>query len=394
MGAVVHIAKTDDGALGLGTGNLDAGVPEGLQHQALRARRHGVDQFVKQGFRRDAAPLGNLLFVQAKLLLEPAHHPEAPRDLDFGVVVLRYGGLVRRNKRRGFQVAWCGGVDSGGCAVGQAGNFRRQATRANHLAGFVRSAGNDRRAFRNSGVQRHLRTDRADDGSSAHQFGQHGRMDRQHLPFPVGLGSPAALFVIERNVANLGRNRVHEFAGKAVVEVAREQQELVGLGPDLGLVLCDPVGLGLSLKKAHGIAHANGAKRRFPPPLELGRDIGSALIEPDHGRTQWFARLVQRNRGGALGRDDHTRHCALGHAGVGPQVLAGLAQGLPEGFGIVFHPARLRRLVAVDRHLRFVNQVAMRVKQQGAHALGAVVDGQQIALAHGVVSSGFAPGNW
>ena len=36
----------------------------------------------------------------------------------------------------------------------------------------------------------------------------------------------------------------------------------------------------------------------------------------------------------------------------------------------------------------------MRVKQQGAHALGAVVDGQQIALAHGVVSSGFAPGNW
>ena len=105
MSAGVHIAKTDDGALGLRSGNLDAWVPEWLQHQALRARRHGIDQFVKHGFRRDAALLRNLFFMQAKLLLEPAYHPEPPGDLDFSVVVLGNGCLVGRNEGRGFKIA-------------------------------------------------------------------------------------------------------------------------------------------------------------------------------------------------------------------------------------------------------------------------------------------------
>jgi hypothetical protein len=54
VGAGVHVAKADDGALGLGAGHLDAGVPEGLQHQALRARRHGVHQLVEQALGRHA----------------------------------------------------------------------------------------------------------------------------------------------------------------------------------------------------------------------------------------------------------------------------------------------------------------------------------------------------
>jgi hypothetical protein len=77
VGARVHVAKADDGALGLGAGHLDAGVPEGLQHQALRARRHGVHQLVEQALGRHAALSRQQLLVLAELLLEPAHHPEA-----------------------------------------------------------------------------------------------------------------------------------------------------------------------------------------------------------------------------------------------------------------------------------------------------------------------------
>ena len=122
--------------------------------------------------------------------------------------------------------------------------------------------------------------------------------------------------------------------------------------------------------------------------------LGAALVQPDDGRAQGLARLVQRNGGGALGGDDDTRHRTLGHTGVGPQVLAGLAQGLPKGLGVVFHPAGLGGLVGIDRYLRFVDQISMRIKQQGAHALCAVVDGQKIALAHDVCPSSFAVGNW
>jgi hypothetical protein len=45
------------------------------------------------------------------------------------------------------------------------------------------------------------------------------------------------------------------------------------------------------------------------------------------------------------------------------------------------------RLVGVDGDLGFVQQVAVQVEQQGAHALGAVVDGQDAGDGHGAVRS-------
>jgi len=157
--------------------------------------------------------------------------------------------------------------------------------------------------------------------------------------------------------------------------------------PEFRLVLRDPVGFGLALEKTHGVAHADGAQCRVPPPAQRRDRRGPSLVEPDHGRAQGLAVGIQCDGGAALGGDDHATDGFFWHPGVGPQQLAGLAQAAPEGLGVVFQPARLRRLVGVDGDLGFVQQVAVQVEQQGAHALGAVVDGQDAGDGHGAVRS-------
>ena len=67
--------------------------------------------------------------------------------------------------------------------------------------------------------------------------------------------------------------------------------------------------------------------------------FGAALVKPDHGGAQGQAVLVQRQRGGALRGDDQARDIALDDARGLPQLLAGLAQGLPEHIGVGLHPA-------------------------------------------------------
>jgi hypothetical protein len=111
--------------------------------------------------------------------------------------------------------------------------------------------------------------------------------------------------------------------------------------------------------------------------------FGAALVEPDHGGAQRLAVLVQRQRGAALGGDDEAGDVALVDAGGLPQLLAGLAQGLPEHVGVRSPSSRVGRLVG-DRYLGLVHQVALQVEQQGAHALRAVVDGEQVGGGHGV----------
>ena len=140
-------------------------------------------------------------------------------------------------------------------------------------------------------------------------------------------------------------------------------------------MLGDPVAFGFVLKEADGVHHANGPENDLPPPRQFRDFVSAALIQPDHGRAQRLALLVEHDGGGALRSDDNAGDGALGHCGFGPQLLAGLTHALPEGLGVVLQPAGLRRLVGIDRHLRFVNQVAMGIKKQSAHALGSVVNG-------------------
>ena len=382
VGARVHIAKSDHRALGFGPGDLDAGIPEGLQHQALRARRHAVDQGVEQAFWRDALLLRKLLLVQTKLLLEPAHHPEAARDLDLGAVVIRHGGLVGRDEARDFQVAFGGGVDGGGRTIRKAGDLRCQAACAYHFTGFVGGASNHRQALRQTTVLRCLGADCSDDGASGYQFGQHGGLDTHDLPLPVEPADPTTLLVIKGDVANLRSDGIDHTTGKAVIQVAREQKKFVGFGPDFGLLFGDPVAFGFVLKEVDRLQHADGPKSRFPPPRQFWDIFSAALIQPNDGGAQRLALLVEHDGGGALRGDDHAGDGTLGHRGLGPQLLTGLTQALPEGLGVVLQPTGLRRLVAVDSYLGLVDQIALQVKQQGAYALGAVVNGQQVGFAH------------
>ncbi len=252
-----------------------------------------------------------------------------------------------------------------------------------HFAGLVGGAGDHRQAFGDAGVVCGGGADGADRRAAGHQFGQHLARDRQRLPFPVEGRRPAALLVVEGNIADLAADRIDEAAGEAVVEVAREQQVFVGARPDLGLVLGDPAGFGFVAEEVDGVAHADGAKGRVPPPGQLRLGVGTALVEPDDGRAQRLAVLVEIDHRRPLRGDDQAAYRSLWHLAGRPQLQAGPAQGAPEFLGIVFDPARLRRLVAVDHHLRLGHQIAAQIEEQRAHALGAVVDGQQVIVAHG-----------
>jgi hypothetical protein len=207
--------------------------------------------------------------------------------------------------------------------------------------------------------------DAAEDGAGRQQFRQHFAPERQHLPLPVPGVGPAPALVVEGNVADLAGDRIGEAAGEAPVEVAREQQVFVGARPERRLLLRDPVGFGFAREVADGVAHAHRAQRHFPPPGQARVGVAAALVEPDDGGAQRLAMGIEVDHGGALGGDHQAADGRLGYAGVGPQALAGLAQRAPELLGIVFHPARLGRLVAVDLDLGLVDQVAAAGRRSG-----------------------------
>ena len=385
VGAGMHFAKADHRAFGFRPGHLDAGVPERLQHQAHRAGRHGIDQFVEQALGADATPVGLDFFMQAELFLEPVHHPEAAGDLDFRVVVSGHRRLERRDEARGLQVARRRGVDGGCGAEGKARDVGREATGADDFAGLVGGAGNHRQALRDAGIARGFGADHAESGAGRHQLRQHLALDGQALPFPVPRRRPAAALVVEGNVADLAGDRIDEAAGEAIVQVAGEQEVFVGLRPDRRLVLGDPVGFRFAGKVADGVAHADGTEGQFPPPGELRLGIAAPLIEPDNCGSQRVAVAVESDDRGALGGDDDAANRAPGNRSSGPELLTGLAKCCPELLGVVLHPARLRRLVAGDVDLRLVDQMPARVEDERPHALCAAVDGEKVILAQGAL---------
>ena len=81
----------------------------------------------------------------------------------------------------------------------------------------------------------------------------------------------------------------------------REQQHLVGIGPDVRLVLGDPVDLGLGAKVIHRGLQAREFEQPTPGPSDPPFDLGLPLIEPEHGRAQRLALLIHIDQGAALG---------------------------------------------------------------------------------------------
>ena len=148
----VHVAKTDDRALGLKPRLADARRPVGLQHQPHGTGRYAVDQLIKQRLGLDAQLLGPLHLAQAEFLLKPADHPEAAINHHLGIEVIRNRRRVWRDQRDGFQVRATRGVDGRRSAIGQTGRARLDTAGTKYLTGLVGTGGNQRQAFGNPGM--------------------------------------------------------------------------------------------------------------------------------------------------------------------------------------------------------------------------------------------------
>ena len=280
MRAGVHVTKADDRAFGLQPRFADARRPVGLQHQAHRAGRHAVDQLIEQRLGLYAKLLGALHLTQAKLLLKPTDHPETAINHHLGVEVIGNRRRVWRNQRNGFQVITASGVDRRRSAIGQARRARLHATGAEHLTGLVGTRCNQRQAFRNPGMSAGSSRDVAEQFARLAQLRQLLATHRHGLPFPVtGLG-PLQAFVVEWQISHATGQGIDKLAAQPMCEKPRKQQHLVRLGPDVRLVLGDPVNLGLGAKVIHRGLHPSDLEQPPPRPGDPPFDLGLTLVEP------------------------------------------------------------------------------------------------------------------
>ena len=217
-----------------------------------------------------------------------------------------------------------------------------------------------------------------------HQVGQHGRVHRHGLPFPVPAGRPVQALVVEGHVAHLAADRIDEAAGQAVGQVAGEEQVLVGLCPDLGLVGADPVGLGLGLQIGDGLGHARPGGRPSPtarrPASSPRCGAGRARRWPGAAAGRCASRLITVARWvvratPAIGVPHRhspapaDRWQAWQTACQNTSGSCSARPGAVEKYGSIGTRALASRLPA-------------QVEQQGAHALGAVIDGENEVLFH------------
>ncbi|MCY1414427.1 hypothetical protein D9M71_298780 [compost metagenome] len=294
--------------------------------------------------------------------------------------MVRNGGRIGRDQRHGFEVLVPGGIDGRRGAVGQAGDAGLHPAGAEHLASLVGAGGDQRQPFRNAGMASGLGRDAAQALAGLEQLRQLLAANRHGLPFPVPRCGPFQALVVEGQVSDLAGHRVDEAPAQAMAEEARQQQHLVGPRPDFGLVLRHPVGLGLGAEVVHRGFKAHGLEQPAPRPLDAPAHLGLALVQPEDGRAQRLALLIHIDHRAALGGEGHTAYQPAVDAHRGPQQAARLAQAFPVVLGVLLRPAGLAGIVGFERHLALADQVAVQVEQQRAHALGAVVDGQQIAL--------------
>ena len=213
----MYIAKTDDGTLGLRSGDAHAGIPEGLQHQPHGAGGRVVQEGLEQGFRTDTQLFGLLHFLLGELALEPVHHPVATLNDDFRVVAPRHGRAVGGDKRNGLHVAFVTGIEGGSGAIAEVANFRREGTGAKHFAGLVRPAGDHRQTDGNAGMSAGSGGDLAQCLAGCDQLGELLAGHPQGFPFQVVGRRPALPFVIKRDVAHLGGSTVTKLTGQPIV---------------------------------------------------------------------------------------------------------------------------------------------------------------------------------
>src|SRR3990167_7798127 len=165
-----------------------------------------------------------------------------------------------------------------------------------------------------------------------------------------------------------------------MAEKPGEQQDFIGLRADLRLVLRDPVDLGLGAKMIDRRLRAEQLEQPAPGPLDPAAHLGLALIEPEDRRAQRLAQRIDMDQRSTLGGQCHALDQPAVDIHRRPQPLAGLAEAGPVIFRVLLGPAGLSGIIGLEFHLALAEQIALQVEQQRTHALGAVIDGQQVAF--------------
>ena len=169
-------------------------------------------------------------------------------------------------------------------------------------------------------------------------------------------------------------------------EKTRKQQHLVRARCYLRLVLGDPVDLGLATKVIDRLFGAHQLEQPAPQALYPPGYFGTTLIEPENRRAQRRTLLVNMNDAAALGGHGHAADQAAVDVHLLPQQAEGLAEAGPVVLGVLLGPAWLAGEIGIQLDLALGEQVALSIEQQRPHALGAVVDAQQVAwFAQGVI---------
>jgi hypothetical protein len=142
-----------------------------------------------------------------------------------------------------------------------------------------------------------------------------------------------------------------------------------------------PVGLGLGPDVLNGAAQAAKPEDPAPRPPQGRQSPGFALVQPDDGRSQRLSVLADIDHGGTLGGQGHAGQRLPGHGAVAPQLLTGIAQGIPEHGGVLLGPARMGGDIGLERDLGLGRHLTIQIEHHGFQALGTVVDSQYAVAA-------------
>ena len=222
VGPGVDVAESEDRSLRRRV-QLRAGRPEGLANEAHRARRNIPDQLLQQFLGRGIGSFGHLPLAQAELLLEPRNQPEAAEDRDLRVELARDRRRIRRQEGAQLNVLRDLGVERGGCPEADAGLLRRQAARADHIAGLVVRTGDHRQTSRDPALLGRAGRHVAEQPGRRNHFGQLVRLDREEGPLQVSARRPGSFLHVERDGAEHVAAGVPKLAGEPVAQVARQE---------------------------------------------------------------------------------------------------------------------------------------------------------------------------
>ena len=183
------------------------------------------------------------------------------------------------------------------------------------------------------------------------QLGQLLTAYLQRLPLPVAGCGPAQALVVERQVGHATAGGIDEAATQAMGEKTREQQHLVRTIGDVGLMLGDPVDLGLATEMIDRLLGPRQLEQPAPGALNPSLHLGAALVEPENRRAQRRTLLVDMDDAAALRGHGHSLDQAAVDVHLLPQQPARLAETGPVVFRVLLCPARLAGEIGIQLDL-------------------------------------------